>query len=248
MKGSRMKLAAFHFVKSTVESDEPEYVPPTEDVVAVLLAAKPWQQDYLNIILKTGCRASDPRWLIWNAVNFEQEWLAFWTMKRQGGEKKYRKIAMPKGSTLFDILKRRWNERDKRSVFVFTNPRTGTGYARNSWDFKYMLKDAYNYQTQKDGTKVKRREKVGLCSKAGVKLFTLKSLRHFVALRLDDSGKASLTDIQKLLGHEKATTTDTYLKGLRGDTKKAAAILDEDDLMGANQTQNGAQIGARSSR
>lgn len=57
---------------------------------------------------------------------------------------------------------------------------------------------------------------MGLCTKAGVRPFTLKSLRHFVAVRLDDSGKESLTDIQKILGHENATTTDTYLKGLHG--------------------------------
>jgi integrase len=243
MTEARTKFNPWTHIKKNKGEEHQEYVPPTEDIVAVLLAAKPWQQDYLNIILKTGCRASDPRRLTWDFVNFEQEWIAFWTMKRQGGEKKYRKIAMPKGSTLYDILKRRWNERDNRSVYVFTNPETGTGYVRNAWDFKYMLKDAYNYQKLKDGTKVKRREKVGLCSKAGVKVFTLKSLRHFVALRLDDSGKASLTDIQKLLGHEKATTTDTYLKGLRGDSQRAAAILDDDDLLESSElNQNGAHV------
>ncbi len=67
-----------------------------------------------------------------------------------------------------------------------------------------------------------------------------------MALRLDDSGKASLTDIQKILGHENATTTDIYLKGLRGDTRKAASILDNDDLLEESNTkQNGAQNGAQ---
>ncbi len=61
------------------------------------------------------------------------------------------------------------------------------------------------------------------------------------------SRKASLTDIQKILGHENATT-DTYLKGLRGDTRKAASILDNDDLLDKSNTkQNGAQSGAQSS-
>lgn len=244
MAEGRIKFNPWTHIKKNKGEEHQEYVPPTEDVVAVLLAAKPWQQDYLNIILKTGCRAGDPRLLTWDVVNFEQEWLAFWTMKRQGGEKKYRKIAMPRGSTLYSILESRWEQRDKRSSFVFTNPETGTGYARNAWDFRYMLKDAYNYQTLKDGTKIKRREKIGLCSKAGVKAFTLKSLRHFVALRLDDSGKASLTDIQKLLGHEKATTTDTYLKSLRGDAHRAAAILDDDDLLEKIKSDKNAAVSA----
>lgn len=233
-------------VKTNPGEEHQEYIPPTEDVIAVLLAAKPWEQDYINIILKTGARAGDPRRLTWEDVNFEHEYIAFWTKKRRGGEKKYRKISMPKGSTLYGILEKRWNNRDKRSAFVFTNPETGTGYPRNAWAYRYMLKDAYITKTLKDGKKTKWRERIGLCSKAGVKDFTLKSLRHFVALRLDDSGKASLTDIQKLLGHEKATTTDNYLTGLRGDTVRAAAILDDDDLLtesknGKNDAQSDAQ-------
>lgn len=227
IREGRERFNPWTHVKMNKGVEYQEYVPPTEDIVAVLLAAKPWQQDYLNIILKTGCRASDPRRLTWEAVNFEQEWIAFWTMKRQGGEKKYRKIAMPIGSKLHEILKRLWENRDKRSPFVFTNPNSGTGFTRTDPDFRYMLGD----KVFKDKTEI-----IGLCSKAGVKKFNFKSLRHYIALRLDDSGKASLTDIQKLLGHEKATTTDTYLKGLRGDAHRAAAILDGDDLMaGSNQ-------------
>ncbi len=213
-----------HVVKNPGEEHQ-EYVPPPEDVAAVLMAASPWEQDYLNIILKTGCRASDPRRLTWDAVNFEREFVAFWTKKRRGGEKKYRKIHMPKGSKLYEILHRRWESRDRRSPFVFTNPTTGTGYGRQTWPFKHMLKD---YITTK------------------VKPFTLKSLRHYVALRLADSGKVSLPDIQRILGHENATTTDIYLKGLRGDTQKAASVLDEDDLIKeTNSKQNGAQSGAQ---
>ncbi|MEF2232304.1 MAG: site-specific integrase [Pseudodesulfovibrio sp.] len=224
-------------IKKNIGEEHQEYVPPAEDVVAVLLAAEPWQQDYLNIILKTGCRASDPRRLRWPAVNFDQEWLAFWTRKRIGGEKKYRKISMPKDSKLYEILWRLWKGRDNHSDHVFTNPKTGTGYTRREEAIKNMLSDLKDTKGEI--------QTMGLCTKAGVRPFTLKSLRHFVALRLDDSGKASLTDIQKILGHEIATTTDTYLKGLRGDTSRAASILDEDDLEKSLLDQNGAQSGAR---
>lgn len=242
-KEDRVQGNPWRHVKKNPGEEHQEYIPPSEDVIKVLLAAEPWEQDYLNIILKTGCRASDPRRLTWDAVNFDRECIALWTRKRQGGEKKFRKISMPEGSKLYEILYRLWQGRNKRSPFVFTNPETGTGYARQDRDFRYMLADR-TVKTKKG----QRVEKVGLCSKAGVKLFTMKSLRHFVALRLDDSGKASLTDIQKLLGHEKPTTTDTYLKGLRGDTRRAAAILDDDDLLeSANSAKNGAQSGAQTS-
>jgi len=55
-----------------------------------------------------------------------------------------------------------------------------------------------------------------------------------------------LTDIQTLLGHEKPTTTDEYLKKLRGDTKRASAILDDDDLLqGSNAAQNNTKSDTR---
>lgn len=245
----RLTLNPWPHVKTNPGEEHQEYIPPTEDVVAVLLAAKPWEQDYINIILKTGGRAGDPRRLLWEDVNFEHEYLAFWSKKRRGGEKKYRKISMPEGSQLYGILERLWKNRDKQSTYVFTNPATGTGYLRNAWPIRYMLKDAFTFQKLKDGTKAKFRSRIGLCSKAGVNPFTLKALRHFVTLRLDDSGKASLTDIQKLLGHEKATTTDNYLTGLRGDTTRAAAILDDDDLLkNTNSDKSGAQSGAQNAR
>jgi len=49
-----------------------------------------------------------------------------------------------------------------------------------------------------------------LCAKAGVKEFTFHNLRHWGASRLAEEN-VPLPDIQKLLGHTRATTTDTYI-------------------------------------
>lgn len=246
IREDRIQANPWKHIKKNPGEEHQEYIPPLEDVAAVLMAAQPWEQDYLNIILKTGCRASDPRRLTWDAVNFEHEYVAFWTKKRRGGEKKYRKIHMPKGSKLYGILHKRWESRDRRSSYVFTNPTTGAGYKRQSWPFKYLMTGLTLTKKDKNGEPKREVQKKGLCEKAQVKPFTLKSLRHYVALRLADSGKASLPDIQRILGHENTTTTDIYLKGLRGDTQKAASILDEDDpIKEANAKQNGAQSGAQ---
>ena len=64
-----------------------------------------------------------------------------------------------------------------------------------------------------------------LCKKAGVKPFMYHALRHFGASKLDNLGVA-LTDIQELLGHERATTTDTYLRSLRGSAREAVRKLE----------------------
>lgn len=57
-----------------------------------------------------------------------------------------------------------------------------------------------------------------LCFWADVRPFTYHCLRHFDALTLDSRG-APLTDIQAILGHGQATTTDNYLQSLRGGTR-----------------------------
>jgi len=118
---------------------------------------------------------------------------------------------MPEGSTLHTLLLEMKKNKGPNDEYIFINPRTGTGYTRQAEGIKYMLHLA--------------------CALAEVKRFTLKDLRDFVAMRLDSSKQASLTDIQNILGHKRPTTTDIYLKAKRGNTENAARILDNDDLI-----------------
>jgi len=67
-----------------------------------------------------------------------------------------------------------------------------------------------------------------LCQRAQVREFGLHSLRHHVAVRLRDSGKASKYDIQAILGHQRSDTTDIYLRGLAPDLKDAVSALDDE--------------------
>jgi len=53
-------------------------------------------------------------------------------------------------------------------------------------------------------------------------------LRHYAAQRLVDNGKASLSDVQKLLGHQRTTTTDNYLKSLSPDLARLGEALEDD--------------------
>jgi len=57
----------------------------------------------------------------------------------------------------------------------------------------------------------------GICKRAEIKPFSFHSLRHFGASKLMEAG-APLTAVQAILGHSRATTTDTYLQSL--GTKK----------------------------
>ena len=89
----------------------------------------------------------------------------------------------------------------RTSDFVFTNPRTGRGYDYRQNMMKY------------------------LCKKAGVRYFTFHALRHLGASTLSRHG-VPITDIQKILGHQRTTTTDIYLRSI-GDLTEAMNKLEE---------------------
>ena len=62
------------------------------------------------------------------------------------------------------------------------------------------------------------------------------SLRHYVAQRLMDSGKATPLATQRLLGHQRLSTTDIYLKSLVPDLGKLAELLEFETKVPMNGT------------
>jgi integrase len=189
-------------IGSYPENPKARYVPPADDINRVLLAAEREDMDLILTLYHTAGRTSEVLKLTWEDVNFEQRWVRLWTRKRRGGELQEDKLAMT--DTLYDVLKHRWDKRDKTTAYVFHN----TDGSR----FTY---------TQKRNT-MKR-----LCRKAGVKVFGFHAIRHHVASILADSGKASLGQIQKMLRHKRTTTTDNYIKTLDPQLRQVANVLDE---------------------
>jgi integrase len=100
-----------------------------------------------------------------------------------------------------EVLRGVFTQIPRTHEHVFINPRTGKPYLYRS---KFLR---------------------NLCRKAGVRHFSYHCLRHFGVSKLDNLG-VPLTDIQQLLGHERATTTDIYLGSLRGSTKEAMKKLE----------------------
>lgn len=90
------------------------------------------------------------------------------------------------------------------------NQRTKARYQRLQPSVRYMLKR--------------------LCKAAGVKTFGFHALRHYVSQRLMAGGNATLVDIQLLLGHQRATTTDIYLRSLSSSISHVAQFIEEDVL------------------
>lgn len=184
-----------------------KYVPPKEDVLRVILAADPKTQDYLWAIALTMARMSEINRLTWQDVDLKQRYLILYTRKKRGGHLTPRKVPMPQ--RLFDIMSRRYENRDKKKPWVFWH---------RYWDQKER---GWIDKPYRDRTKIMK----SLCKKAGVKYFRFHALRHIGASLLDQAN-VPIGSIQRILGHENRTTTEIYLHSL-GDAEKAAmAVMD----------------------
>lgn len=206
-KELRLLKALFNFgVENELCSDNPvgrikpypatpraRYVPPIEDVKAVLAVAKPMQRAYLVLAHHTACRIRELNRLTWSDV-FDSH-VILRTRKAKNSDLTERRVPLTK--TAKEVLA----SLPRDSEYVFTNPRTGTKFDYR----KRMMKS--------------------LCTKAKVTYFSFHCLRHLAATTLSRRGVA-LTDIQKILGHQRPTTTDLYLRTV-GDLAAAINKLEE---------------------
>jgi integrase len=64
-----------------------------------------------------------------------------------------------------------------------------------------------------------------LCEKAGVRYFRWHALRHFGASILDHAN-VNIGSIQRILGHEKRSTTEIYLHSI-GEAEREAMVIYE---------------------
>lgn len=100
-----------------------------------------------------------------------------------------------------EVLKEVLKELPHDGEYLFINPRTKTKF---DYRDKFLAK---------------------LCDKAGVKRFTFHCLRHLSASLMADAG-IPLTTIQEILGHQRATTTDIYLRSIRASYLKGTSPLE----------------------
>ena len=177
------------------------YVPPPEDINAVMLNASQFEYDFIQCVYHTAARRKELQRLKWDDVNFQTGSLILWTRKRKGGGLEKDELKM--NSVIYQVLEARYRERNRKSPWVFYNEQ-GEQVSKNTLD-KIMPR---------------------LCQKAEVKNFGFTAIRHHVAAVLADSKKLSLIEIQKQLRHKRATTTDIYLKSLVVGENRAADVLE----------------------
>ena len=176
----------FAQVKTYPYQKQGRYIPPMEDVEAVLKVMPEEDHAMLLAYLHTGARRDEVFRLQWKDIDFANNRLSLWTRKRKGGSLEADSIPMT-GALREALLKLRGGSDGKGLIFTWQ----GRKYKyRRHW-LEYW------------------------CGVAGVPKFTFHSIRHLTASWLDRNG-VPLRTIQAVLRHKSATTTNRYLHELRG--------------------------------
>ena len=183
------------------------YVPPLEDIDKVIAVADQDKRDYLWTIRETMARVGEINRLTWDDVNFNERYAVLYTRKKKGGHLTPRKVPMTQ--KLFEVLSRRFAERDPSKPWVF-------------W---------HTYWSSKTGEKCEgpydRRKKLmkGLCKKAGVRYFQFHALRHSGASVMENNN-VPIGSIQRILGHANRKTTEIYVHSLGQAEREAMAVYE----------------------
>jgi integrase len=161
-----------------------------------------FSQGTLSTFLSSALRVSEINRLTWDDVDLQNRSATLYTRKKKGGHLTPRRIPMTQ--QLFDVLKRRYENRNPSKPWVFWH---------RYWSRKQgrFVEGPYG-----DRKKVMKR----LCKKAGVRYFRFHPIRHSGASIMDGNG-VPLGAIQRILGHENRKTTEIYLHSM-GDSERDA--------------------------
>jgi len=184
-----------------------KYVPPVKEIDKVIGIGDQDTQDYLWVIRETMARVGEVNRLTWDDVNLEDLYVILYTRKKKGGHLTPRKVPLTR--KLFEVLSRRYSERDPSKPWVF-------------W---------HTYWSSKTGEKCEgpydRRKKLmkGLCKKAGVRYFQFHALRHSGASVMENNN-VPIGSIQRILGHANRKTTEIYVHSLGQAEREAMDVYE----------------------
>jgi len=185
-----------------------KYIPPAADIDRIIMVADADTRDYLWTIRETLARVSEINRLTWDDVDLVSQQVTLYTRKKKGGHLTPRRVPMT--NVLYDILNRRYKNRDNSKPWVF-------------W---------HRYKSRNKGTVVegsfshRKNLMKGLCKKAGVRHFGFHALRHAGASVMDNNN-VPIVAIQKILGHENRSTTEIYLQGIGDFERQAMAVYEK---------------------
>ena len=138
--------------------------------------------------------------LRWDDVDLENRFLVLYTRKKRGGNLTPRKVPLTR--QLFEVLERRYAERDDSLPWVFWHKQ--------------------RRQPFQNRNKLMRR----LCQQAEVRCFGFHALRHAGASIMDNNN-VPIGVIQRVLGHENRSTTEIYLHSIGNVERLAMDVYEQ---------------------
>jgi integrase len=200
----------FRAVRKFPEQRSPRYIPPEADFWKVIGVAHGQDKVMLTAFLHLAARRGEIFRLRWFDVDFIGGQVRLTTKKTKDGSVRADWIPMTDELKAV-LLSWRENRPHKQSELVFA-------ITADSPSPHYKAGDPYKYRARF----MKR-----LCEIAGVKHFGFHAIRHLSASILYKAG-VSLSVIQRILRHQRPTTTDLYLQSLGlelNQTRKAVEVL-----------------------
>ncbi|MCF8048717.1 MAG: tyrosine-type recombinase/integrase [Desulfarculaceae bacterium] len=191
-RARRLKAAnPFEFVDRYSVEHRAKYVPTPQEVAAIRLAADGEFRLYVEIVAETAARVGEARALAWEDVILPgaRPTVVLYTRKTATGDRLPRRVGI-----------------QPELVSAFKAWRRAQGPGR-VYVFQQEEKEAAHHDIWV------RKNLAAACQRAKVPYFPPGCFRHYRASKWADDGK-SLTWIQTMLGHSKATTTDVYLHAL----------------------------------
>ncbi len=151
-------------------------------------------------------------------------------------QKLYLLVVMNTLGRISEINNLKWEDVQDEYLILRTRKAKNSDLTERAIPLNQGLKDAlaqiervgeYVFINPKTGKPYDYRKKMlaGLCKRAKVQKFGFHALRHLGASRLAQAG-VGLTEIQAILGHQRATTTDIYLQTIGRGVKEAMQKLD----------------------
>lgn len=221
VEGFPDRLSPFLKVKPFRVEHSDRYVPPDEDVAAVLAQVTGQDAVMLLAYIQTGARRGELFRLTWNDVDL--------------GNKRLRLVDY-KGAN--KDARPRWQSIDDDLIEALIWWKEARPYERENVFMQLAHYKTKNLKTGEiitvspgDPFTLRRHLMKNLCRRAGVKHFGFHALRHKAARIVYRAGRKNI-DVQILMGHSLASTTDGYLEkdGLYADKSQVVNAIMESSV------------------
>jgi integrase len=177
------------------EEEFKKYVPPPEDIKLVIESAWAFEKDLIRTAYHTLARSIELRRLKCSDCDFENRKVWFSTRKRKGGSIDRGSVDM--NNSLYEILYRR--VRIANSEYIFPSEQSGR-----------LSKSTLDNIMPRIIKKLNKNRKAD----ERIKSFGFQAIRHHVAAHLYLNCGYSVAEMQRILRHKRASTTDVYLKSI----------------------------------